>query len=321
LTNQRARGHGRLFAMRRPRLLALLSFAALGCGDDKKISGETVAIEEFPSAGEDAICEQEVRCGQYPDVETCKTVVFVRLQVMADVGSGKVKYDARAAAACLSALGATGCTVSSRTDGLQSCLDAFRGTVAVGGACLQSTECVSRNCNLSACTSACCEGRCEAQSALGQPCADSAAPCAGSTYCKQDLATGVGTCVARLSVGQPCNGLDICDLATACVRDPATGDAMCTHLPAEGEPCPRGVCDNSLDACDATTKLCVPRIAIGGSCASGTCVRYASCDPVSQLCIARVPGGGACDDAASCLGGLPCENGACTSQPDVPACS
>jgi hypothetical protein len=80
---------------------------------------------------------------------------------------------------------------------------------------------------------------------------------------------------------------------------------------------------NSLaEYCDATTKRCVPRVAVGKSCrAEGIeCVLYAECDGAD--CVAQVGTGQECvaserDD--NCLGDLECTGGKCT-MPVATAC-
>jgi len=286
----------------------------VGCGGET----DSVAIQDFPVAGEEAFCKRKVRCGEYADQASCKTAAFVRLQLVADVDSGKVTYDGKAAAACLRILSGASCT---EVPDMQPCLDTFQGTIANGGACLEDQECVSGNCNTGPCTAACCPGTCQARIALGQRCDAEGAFCEEGAFCKTDPQTGASTCVAPIALGQPCvRGVDQCEAPGSCLPGAVLSKFTCIRLPRAGQPCPAGVCAAAADYCDRTTETCLPRIAVGESCAKGSCVRYASCNPTTLKCVERAAGGGSCGAAILCVGGLSCQDGTCVSASDELAC-
>jgi hypothetical protein len=288
----------------------------LGCGGD----GGSIAIGDLPAAAEDAVCARALRCGQYPDKANCEAVLSFQLQLEADVASGKVIYDGKAAAACLRSYGALGCKISTVFTPPQACRDAFKGTLADGAACLADEECISQSCNTSTCTAAtCCPGVCEPQGALGAVCAVGG-NCVEGAFCKRDPGAASGVCTALLAAGQPCTTFDECVPGTFCFSGNATTTMTCIAPPAEGQAC-AGTCDDSADVCHPVSRTCVRRNAVGESCTAATCVSYATCDPATLKCVARVAVGGACSPTtATCITGLSCENGICAAHPDEPAC-
>jgi hypothetical protein len=305
---------------RRVLLLCWPLFSGIACG-----GGDNIPIGDLDSKARDAICGLEVRCGQYPDKNTCAGATFTQLQGLADVSSGKVKYDGQAAADCLHAYGSLGCNISDQTDNFllaQSCKDIFQGTVADGGACLVNEECISQNCNRSACDgTVCCAGACQPKLAAGGDCAGSGSICVDGTFCKRDATGATAVCVARPAAGQACDSSDICMPGLICNDVAGAGRGACGKAPAEGAACPGRLCDASSDFCDSTTRTCVHRTAVGGACASTeACVSYANCDAATMKCVARMAVGGACVTTNDCINGQPCTSGICVGAADVPAC-
>jgi hypothetical protein len=306
-------------------VLALPLLSSFSCGGGGGPSGPGVPVGDLKARLRDALCGLEVRCGRYPDKNTCAGAVYAELQLFADLGSGKIQYDGQAAADCLNAYAQVGCNLSDQanTTGVptQACQAALTGTVADGGACLINEECVSRSCNLTTCGGAmCCAGVCQTKLAVGEDCTARGSVCVDDAFCKRTTMPATGICTTKLAAGQACGASDTCAPGLACNTDPATGSGTCGGAPAEGEACPAGVCDASGDLCDPTTKTCVARIAVGGDCVSIGCVSWARCDATAMKCVARAPAGGACGTSVDCIDSLPCTNGVCVSRPDVPAC-
>jgi len=300
-------------------VLAGLPLLVAACGADGGI-----AIDHFSAEAEDAFCDNLVRCGDYPDKDTCKTVVYARNQLIADVQTGKIVYNGAAAADCLQSMRGFGCRLSTKPPIPASCDAIFRGTVADAGACLEDEACVSGHCNLESCTAdqMCCAGVCEARIPLGGACR-AFETCVVGTFCQQDEITGAGFCVMPIAAGQPCRpGFDECADNLYCFGGPSGAPSTCGTLPAEGQPCGGGssICDDNQDICDSTTHVCTPRVALGGNCASGICQSFATCDPTSKTCVVRGRVGSSCTDSESCVAGLRCAGGVCTAHPDVPAC-
>ena len=294
----------------------MMLLVAMSCDSD------SLTLEEFLDSLLGEYCANVVRCGDAPDETTCRGSVYRNLQLPADVESGKIRYDSRAARECLVAVRAYDCQLSTKTPEPTSCNEALRGTIAEGGSCLDSSECASRNCNLDGCAfGTCCAGLCEAQAAFGAACRSGVGACVPGAYCKTDGVTATGTCVAELGAGEACRlAFDECSPNLACVvADSTSGIGTCSTLPAEGQPCTTYQCDDNRDVCDQTTTTCVRRLAIGASCVTGVCPPYAACDMTTKTCVTRTALGGACSTSNSCVAGS-CQNGVCTKHADQPAC-
>jgi hypothetical protein len=310
---------------RRALAVGLLLVSGIACGSG---GGEPIPLSQVAQLSLDAFCGRLVRCGHYPDLAACESAWYSNLQAPYDATTGKVIYDAAAAARCIDGYASEACTISvadvaAAQAHTQACRAVFTGTVADGGPCVLGVECVSGSCIVPACdTATCCVGTCQAQVAAGGDCSANGATCVDGTVCRLDV-NNVSTCVPFMAAGQPCThtSQDACAIGTICITDPATGTSSCGTAPAEDQPCPDGVCDVAADTCDATSKLCVRKVAVGGACASASaCVPYATCDPTSSTCVALALEGAACTQREDCLQGLACDNGICTSYPDTPAC-
>jgi hypothetical protein len=88
---------------------ALLLLAVIpACDGDKSIS-----LSDFPAAAVDAGCSRAARCGLVPDKASCVAASNPDIgQLSADVTAGRVRYDGKAAAACLDALRSLSCNYS-----------------------------------------------------------------------------------------------------------------------------------------------------------------------------------------------------------------
>jgi hypothetical protein len=301
-------------------MVSLSLVVVLGC------NSESIPLSEFDSQGTKTICDREVRCGNYPDEATCESATFTELQVQAEAAAGKVKYDGEAAASCLAAYGALGCSASevgaASSSVVETCSHVFTGTIVNGGACLIDQECASQSCNLSACDGAsCCLGSCQAQIALGGDCSSAGAVCAGGTFCKPGISGGA-LCAAPIAPGQACDDAsDLCAPGTFCLATSLGGPTTCAKLPAEGASCSSaGACDSPADYCDPGSMTCLPRIAVGGACPSmAGCPTYATCDANTSTCVSKGTAGAACTQSSDCIS-VYCPNGTCAAPSDVPAC-
>ena len=315
-------------------VLASLTVVA-GCGGG---SGHTppADFDAFLTQFLDTLCTLDVGCGSMPDMATCRATLqtdsteFDTLR--ADIASGKVRFDSASASACIdyaNHLYAGPCTLSmiaanTATAGENVCGKFLVGSVAEGGACFSSYECVSATCTLTdtTClrTRQCCAGTCAAATAKPTPIpagGDCSAPLAGQdcvagAYCR---ANGTSqTCqVPSKVVGTACTSAILdCASPLFCALDTAGGTGTCQPAAATGAPCNTvssyGVCDDLRDYCDKTTAKCTPRIAVGAACdtTAANCVGYASC--LGGTCVAMSTERGACNDAngPSCLGDLEC---------------
>ncbi len=301
-------------------LLFPLTMAACG-------GGASIKIDDLDGKVLDAICTQDVACGQFADKASCLAALQVsEAQIVADVKAGKIKYDGSAAADCLDAISGQSCNL---TDQLgagtpQSCLDALKGAVADAGACFTDEECVSANCDTSMCTGGmmCCAGTCAAaptKIAIGGDCSASGSRCVDDAFCKQN--GSAATCTAKVANGQPCTGFSDCVAGSICNLDFTTGMGTCGSLPARGETCMADGfgCNSSEDYCDSTTMKCTAKVAPGGACPAGNeCVDYAKCN--AMVCAAKAGAGGTCMVTSDCLGDLECQSGTCGLPTAPPAC-
>ena len=313
----------------------LLLVAIPACSDS------SIALSDVAAAAADAVCTYQARCGEMPDVASCKAARSSDVeQSMADVNAGRIKYDGKAAATCLDAIRSQSCNYSDQSveSEPQACKDVSRGTVADNGVCYSGSECVSgRGCSGRVCPGSittCCPGKCNpgASSAaaipIGGDCGVSGVACVSGAFCANGSPS---TCTAKAAMGQPCDigyPSDSCVDGAYCVTNgPNTG--TCGKLPAHGQTCyPTGVvyrpaCDSMLDYCDSTSLKCVPRIPVGGNCSPGaSCVDYATCDSTTGRCVAQPLAGEACDDTNGlrCLGSLLCSSGICALPPAPAVC-
>ncbi|MBC8132761.1 MAG: hypothetical protein H7X95_07250 [Deltaproteobacteria bacterium] len=308
-------------------------FTLLGASTCGEEAGKSLAFADHFAALAQAKCERGVRCGTFPDVSTCRAnSVQQTAQVTAGIDSGKIKYDGSAAAACVDALsapdegGSCSLTVQLAAAVPRSCRDMFQGTVADNGACFLDEECVSRNCDTSACPLAimCCAARCAATSSpvlLGGDCANSFSQCAEGTICKT---TDTGSiCTTRTAPDQPCTELTECAAGYVCNSD-RTAPGTCARLPEEGQSCSATVlfaCDESTTFCDPVALKCVRKVSGGGACPSGPeCIAHTRCDTATRTCVPRGRVGEGCTAALDCLDGLTCAAGQCLLPTVAPAC-
>jgi hypothetical protein len=319
-------------------VLAAVMALSVGCGGSS--SSGPIPLADLPAQVTAAFCQANA-CGQYPDHATCVQSMsgsnLPRLQ--AAVAAGKTKYDGAAAAECLNALGASfaSCKLSDTfADTPFACAATFTGTVSAGGDCLGDEECVSQQCDRTACDAGtpCCHGTCVAGAAprdvpAGGACAQGDF-CAPGTFCDQSAATPI--CAPAKAAGAPCMFGDSCVAGYFCL--PATigatgpGQGFCVKPPTTGQTCTApGTCDLRTDFCDATTSKCRARIAVGGACDSTTlddgCVGFAFCDQATSKCVAKASVGESCDPTtgSGCLDNFTCDaNFVCQASPSPPVC-
>ena len=309
------------------RVFSALSFLLVlpACdGGSTPAGGDTsTSLADFAAALVDGVCTYEVRCGQMPDLATCKAALQAdEGQASADVQAGRTKFDGKAAAACLDSLQSRSC---SRAQGLwsesQVCKGILQGTVADDGACYVGSECVSGRCSAICSGVECCLGACNPSPTaipIGGDCSGSEDGCGSAAFC---FYGSTSICTAKGAAGQSCERVSYassCVDGMYCVPN-GTDTGICGTLPARGESChPAGVCDSLLDYCDPVTSKCVFNIPVGGDCsaASATCVGYATCD-TNGRCVARASAGEPCDDVNGprCLGSLSCDSGSCAFPP------
>jgi len=317
-------------------VVVVIAMAVAGCD-----SG--VGIDEFLSRDLASYCKLQVDCNFMPDTDSCmaslRLVHGYQATIKQDIASGKVKYDAEKAGACIDMIERyTSCSRSdiAAVGDLQGhsaeCLEMFSGTVAVGGACFFSAECADGgSCSADAtCSNSeqCCAGTCVAKLPtvpVGGDCA--AGSCAPGTVCIADPSGIKGTCQPPPAEGAACMLYTQCAAALYCDIDWATGMGVCRRPAKTGAGCNFYVgstsCDDRRDYCDMTTGTCTRRVGSGGDCSAGqTCVAYSQCG--GTTCVALPGPGQSCDATAAtpCLGALQCDSSTstCTPPPQDAAC-
>ncbi len=240
--------------------------------------------------------------------------------VATSVSSGRVKYDASQAQACLGEIAGMSCAVISSGSGAlaeQSCAAALVGTVPTGGSCYDTgLDCVPNDiCDLTSCP-----GICRAELAAGQACA-AGDICVTGYSCVNSVCTQQASPSPGASQGQGCNAQSgpFCAVGLNC--DPVSN--LCEPVVAEG-----GGCVPAHDQCEMGTycggsNVCTVYSSAGGPCGLTPTGEYAGCFPgaycnaQSQMgsCVAALAAGAACSQ------GMECQSGSCTNASCVPACS
>ncbi len=303
----------------------LIVFGALGalggCG-----GSDAIPIEDLPASLEQALCRRAVACAGAADQASCEATNFLAenagvLTIVQSVKRGGVTYDGAKASACLRELEADCADLPTDSS---TCDAVFTGTVAAGGACVTSVECLDdgRCVPPGTCTDACCVGTCRGKPIplpVGASCTTADATCVDGAFC----ANG-GTCLPELPVGSACTGTG-CASPAVCLRNPDDGSEICTVISTVvGAPCLPGAnfgCGRSDEHCNATTRTCTKRAQPGAPCQEDAdCVGYASC--VAGICKTRPTLGQPCDGSTGiyCQGGLICPAGVCAAPVTATAC-
>jgi len=314
---------------------ALAALACAACGSGSR----TLAFDDLEPTIIAAACRINVLCEQQPDEATCvastlsQESFFPTMKV--DIAAGTVKYDARAARACVDTFsGVAACTLTAIVTAQNSldnlCGKVFTGTVPPGGSCFFNEECANRGrCDRLNCTGACCAGTCVAHMIVpvGGDCTGADTECVEGAGCAIDATLTQLVCKPQLRAGAACTTADACVSPYSCVTpDPLVNAGTCAAPPGHGQPCGTagfgGLCNDERDTCDTSTSVCVSAVPVGGSCAANfVCVGVASCD--GTTCVARGEPGASCDPAAfaPCLGDLACDGtGHCVLPPAGISC-
>jgi hypothetical protein len=298
--------------------LACLLGAAAGCGRnllDQPPEGPDAAVAEAGPAGASvfstatAFCREfeahvaraESRCfGDPPAAELAGFIDETCGALDGWVASGRIGYDATAAAACLSQFDATHATSCDFTGFY--CTDAVVGRVPDGALCLGSAECGPASACARPDPTTCSAKVCTPPSARGAPCG---LQCADGLICALD---GSNVCVPDAGrIGDPCVASSSCDWGFFCSFEAASGSTGGTCREArtgmacqnDGDCPPENFCDG----------ICQPRLRVGASCAPNqqACVAFATCDPATGRCIAAGGVGQPCGQNGTCFVGA-CSN-------------
>jgi hypothetical protein len=237
----------------------------------------TEPIESFEADKIAAQCSANVRCNQVASVDGCvaATLPILSPQLVPDVQSGVISYDPHLGYRCIQLILAEPCTGGAD---LESCHDAFTGTLLGGATCAMNAECQSDACSMT---------------------------CAGSntTCCPP------GTCLAgveprNVAVGAKCTS-GVCGEGEFC---DTTAD-ICRARLGEGESCKAGICQQGL-VCSNVSATCVEPSSLGGTCSGDFCDGQAALCSTNAICTAAPQVGDPCT-GDFCDVALNCVNGAC----------
>jgi hypothetical protein len=241
------------------------------------VSDGTEPIESFQADKIAAQCAANVRCNQVASVEGCvaATMPILSPQLVLDVESGVISYDPHLGHRCIQLILAEPCTGGAD---LESCHDAFTGTLPGGAACALNAECQSDGCSMT-CTgtnTTCCPPG---------TCLDGVEP--------RDVSVGA-TCMSGV-----CGEGEFCD---------TTAD-VCRARFGEGESCRDGICEQGL-VCSNVSATCVGPSPVGGTCSGDFCDGQAALCSTDAICTAAPQVGDPCT-GDFCDVALNCVNGAC----------
>lgn len=150
------------------------------------------------------------------------------------VTSGRMRFDAAAAADCVARVSAMACLAN--PSDFEACDRVLTGTVPVGGACYGTERQAfglhgASNCVSGAlCLGVTCPQRCQAYPAEGQPCLEH--QCASAQYCDETR-----HCRARAAAGAPCAQGQQCVSGHVCVGATERAPGRCLVASPEGGPC------------------------------------------------------------------------------------
>jgi hypothetical protein len=328
----------------------MVAFAVVvaACGDN---SVPSIPLGDVQEASREAACTYEVKCGLFPDVDTCVayTMSLADPNPQAALAAKRLSYSGSNAKQCFDALAAASCDQTQKSARVQptSCKNIFGGKQAEGQPCAFDDECQTHRCLLpNVCTMACCQATCGAAVAaaqIGQSCASVA--CVDDAFCDE-----TSTCRALVGNGGACASPDECQYGLGCVGVSPATQGTCAVVPAVGQPCPDGICADIGAVCDPSgtcvalglpgapctldldcapafhcdsTNYCNPYPTLGMTCTT-SCAAGSWCDvPVGQTagtCTAPLANGQPCQLGAQCASQF-CDQGAAPPAcADVPVC-
>jgi hypothetical protein len=307
---------------------ASLALASLSCGGGSSPAGNgvpnvsdgTEPIESFEADLIAAGCGWSAACNGVATIDGCVagTAGLMSPQIRQDVLAGTVKYDPHLGFRCIQLTLHQPCL---GPGDLESCKNAFTGTLPAGAACTLGMECASASCVRPACGADCCPGTCADGSyardlPVGASCANGI--CAEGEFCD-------GACTARVGEGAACSPNAICQAGLDCY---GSVNPTCTRLGGLGAQCATAFCETSQAVCNESTLVCSAPPEVGNPCTgiaecgvALNCVNGACAKPgaVGEACVGP-DGSIQCQHGYGPYGGVSCTNGVCSlAAPSPPA--
>lgn len=269
--------------------------AFTGCGgstDGGGTSAAPVAKEKFPAELARAVCDNIGSCcqqaGYVHDAAKCAALLEGMYKNMT---TGAVQYDPQKGGDCV-AHAASMVKACGGAPNPGPCENVVVGTVAAGGKCTSSAECIApaggdADCNDGVCVQ-------EPRGKLGDGCSSTCTEDGNTTSCSGGMggaSSGNASCFTN-------DGL-VC-----------RADGKCGAAAKVGETCSYDDCVASA-YCDMSAEKCVARVALGGTCTGeGQCADGAYCG--GGTCVAEKATGAACADWVECAS-HECDDGKCGS--------
>lgn len=266
-------------------LVAAVSVCALGVlgggcsGSDDGVT--PVTLDKYPQEFANALCDTVAPCckaASVPYVEsTCKSAASDQwAQVIAQSSAAHTTYDPDAAGRCIAAIKKVlaSCT-ETPGDGTAVCDKVFLGTIAVGGACTTSKDCVS--------PAICARD-------FNNPSLNAAGVCAAPP-----------SSAAHAHEGEACSG--------NCFTLSNSSSVECENFGTSGGPTVAGSCYVSDGLFCNDTQTCAKFAKIGETCSTGGCVDGAYCN--AGVCAAQIDSGSCAQAQDACSAKSYCDLGQC----------
>jgi hypothetical protein len=262
-----------------------------------------------------AVCARLQSCSSFlfqlrePDMATCASRYAMNCTTQATAPGSQTTV--AFVQSCGAAMGAGAC--SDLFDGVPpAACTGIPGTLAVGAACGESTQCASLDCR-KASGSYC--GTCATAAAAGQSC--SSTDCAPGLQCMSDH-----VCRALVAAGASCSATQHCQYPLVCKSGtcslPDQAGTACVTTDATCDATQGLVCDGATKQC-ASVSVASPGATCGVVsnsayvCGGGAICKFASSTSSTGSCIAPAADGASCNDSAGpwCEGPALCTSGAC----------
>ncbi len=320
------------------RQVLVLTMAVTGCATAATPS-PSLTVDDFYTKYLAAVCHADATCGgsRFSSEAGClKSAAFSFADTKALTATAH--FDPAQAAACLDSW--AGCNDSPHL----ACDLVFTGTVATGGACSSTSDCVAGgycdNCACKAtaatgeactkafdCASHYCVGPMGAlKCAIRPPLPKVGESCTSATLAAGETAMGTSDCArgARCDAttkkcgplaasGGACTSASECQPGLICPIASGATQGVCQAAPALGNAC-AGASDGGqcgyddimcLGAAGQTT--CRTIAALGEDCSGGICEIGLGCDATSKKCVVAPAIGQACLPAGECAAGAACD--------------
>jgi hypothetical protein len=290
-------------------------------------SGSTASVSSDQAATDlaSAYCNKINMCAPveikiaFGTVDACITAA--KKSTAVDIAAPMTSFTPDRAEACVSAANAASCADILAGINPADCAPK-PGTIAVGAACGNDSQCVSAFCSVPAGKTC---GQCATAPAAGAACVNSRCP--QEFVCISGDTAASNTCVKPATAGQACSATQPCAGALACYQQKCVsgGEAGADCDPAGMTAPPCSFLSGA--ACDASTKKCaeLTLAAPGGACGvvnskfvlcqAGNYCKTAGSTAFMGTCAPQAAEGGGCDtDPAkgpSCLAPAKCDTGVC----------